>query len=234
MHVARLLFVATVEESHRLVCQAPGCGRGIAKAVHVIRDQTGAVRVVGSGCFAKLSGHEQATEHGATIPGFDGRRLTMEERALMVADTTAFVARVEARLRAEREAAQQAEERMRAEARGLREQPATSWLSGRQSYKEWKRPKSSGPEDMRPGERAHAREQLARFRTQQAREAARLAMQRRPELLAHSLDVVADAMAKAKTEYLERGLRMDAPDARSAIESAAVAALAKLSRRSFS
>jgi hypothetical protein len=236
MHVARLLFVATVEESHRLVCQAPGCGRAIAKAVHVIRDQAGAVRVVGSGCYAKLSGHEQATEHGATIAGFDGRRLTPEERALMVADTAAFVARVEARLAAEREAAQQAEERMRAEAQRLREQSATSGVpaSRRPGYEEWKRPMSSGPEAMRPGERAHAREQLARFRAQQAREAARVAMQRRPELSAHSLDVVADAMAKAKTEYLERGLRMNAPDARSAIESAAVAALAKRSPRSSS
>jgi hypothetical protein len=128
MDVARLLFVASVEESRKLVCQAPGCGRAIAKAVHVIRDQTGTVCVVGSGCYGKLSGHERATEDGAAIAGFDGRRLTPEERTLMAADTAAFVAGVEARLAAEREAAQQAEEMRRAEAQRLREQHAASGL----------------------------------------------------------------------------------------------------------
>lgn len=56
-------------------------------------------------------------------------------------------------------------------------------------------------------------------------------MQRRPELLAHSLDEVADAIALAKARYLTCGFRMDAPDARIAIESAAVAALAERARR---
>jgi hypothetical protein len=233
MEVARLLFVASVEESRKLVCQAPGCGRAIAKAVHVIRDQTGTVRVVGSGCYGKLSGHERASEDGAAIAGFDGRRLTPEERALMAADTAAFVAGVEARLAAERKAAQHADEMKRAEAQRLREQHAASGASGfpRQSHDEWKRPVSNGPEGMRHGDRAHALDKLARFRAQQAREAARVAMQRRPELLAYSLEVVTDAMAQAKAEYLARGFRIDAPDARIAIESAAVAALAERARR---
>ena len=51
-------------------------------------------------------------------------------------------------------------------------------------------------------------------------------MRRWPELSAHSLGVVADALAKAKAAYLARGLRMDSPHARGAIEAAAVAALA--------
>lgn len=233
MDVARLLFVASVEESRKLVCQAPGCGRAIAKAVHVIRDQTGTVCVVGSGCYGKLSGHVRATEDGAAIAGFDGRRLTPEERALMAADTAAFVAGVEARLAAEREAARQAEDVKSAEAQRLREQHAASRESGlpRQSLEEWKRPVTNGPEAMGHGDRAHARDQLARFRAQQAREAARVAMQRRPELLAHSLGVVADAIAQAQEQYLARGFRIDSPDARIAIESAAVAALADRPQR---
>lgn len=230
MHVARLLFVASVDESRKLVCQAPGCGRAIAKAVHVIRDLTGAIRVVGSGCYGKLSGHEQATKHGAAIAGFDGRRLTPEERALMIADTAAFVASVEARLAAEREATQQAEERMQTEAQRLREQRSEAAAFHRPSHDEWKRQVSNRTEALLTGERAHALDKLARFRAQQARQAARVAMQRWPELSTHTLDVVVDAMTRAKAEYIARGHRMDAPDARSVIEAAAVAALAERAR----
>lgn len=101
MHVARLLTIVRVDEEHKLVCQAPGCGRGIYAAVHVIRDETGAVHVVGSDCYLKLMGHEKATEEGPAFGGWDGRRLTEEERNAMLADTAAFVARMEAQFRAE-------------------------------------------------------------------------------------------------------------------------------------
>ena len=139
MHVAQLLFVASVDESRKLVCQAPGCGRAIAKAVHVIRDSTGTIRVIGSGCYGRLSGHEEATRHGATIAGFDGRCLSPEERALMIADTAAFIADVEARLAADREAKILAADQIKAEAQRLRERalgssdrnsrPASEWQS---------------------------------------------------------------------------------------------------------
>jgi hypothetical protein len=49
--------------------------------------------------------------------------------------------------------------------------------------------------------------------------------------LARPLDVVVDAMAHAKAQYLACGFRMDTPDARIAIESAAIAALAEQARR---
>ncbi len=231
MHVAQLLFVASVDESRKLVCQAPGCGRAIAKAVHVIRDLTGAIRVIGSGCYTTLSGHEQATKQGAVVGGFDGRRLTPDERAFMVADTEAFIARVEARLAADREAARRSEERAQFEARRLREQSFEAAAHCRPAHDEWKQPAGDGPEGMRTGERASARDKLAQFRAQQARQAARVAVQRWPGLSRHSLDVVADALARAKAEYVGRGLRMDAPDARSVIESAAIAALADRVRR---
>lgn len=226
MHVARLLFVASVDESRKLVCQAPGCGRAIAKAVHVIRDSTGAIQVVGSGCYATLSGHELATKQGAAVGGFDGRRLTPDERALMIADTAAFVARVEARFAADKAAARQAEEMAKVEAQRSRGDRFQAEAHSRPVRDEWKPPAGDGPEGKRTGERASARDKLAQFRVQQARQAARVAIQRWPELSRHSLDVVADAMARAKAEYVGRGLRMDAPDARSVIESAAVAALA--------
>lgn len=231
MHVARLLFVASVDESRKLVCQAPGCGRAIAKAVHVIRDLTGAIRVVGSACYGKLSGHDQATKQGAVIAGFDGRRLTPEERALMLADTAAFVASVEARLAAERVATQQAEERVQAEAQRLREQSSEAAAFHRPAPDEWKRQVGNGPEGMPTHDRAPAVDKLAKFRAQQARQAALVAVQRRPELSAHTLEEVADALTRAKAEYLARGHRMDAPDARSVIEAAAVAALAERAGR---
>jgi len=218
MQVAQLLFVASVDESRKLVCQAPGCGRAIAKAVHAIRDSEGAVRVVGSGCYVKLSGNEQATKYGPAIAGFDGRRLTPEERAAMIADTAAFVASVEARL---------AEERQRTDARSLGERRSEAVALRRASHDDWKQQVGNGPESMPLSQRAHARGKLAQFRAQQARQAARIAVQRRPELSVHALDVVADAMTQAKAAYIASGRRMDASDARRVIEDMAIAALAE-------
>jgi hypothetical protein len=146
----------------------------------------------------------------------------------MAADTAAFVAGVEARLVADREAARQAREKKAVEAqrsRGHRFEAATP------AHDEWKHQVGYGHDGMRTSERASARDKLAQFRAQQARQAACVAIQRWPELSRHSPDVVADAMARAKAEYVGRGLRMDAPDARSVIEAAAVAALADRSRR---
>lgn len=225
MQVVQLLFVASVDERHKLVCQAPSCGRAIAKAVHVIRDEMTKIRVVGSGCFGKLVGHERATEDGAVISGFDGRRLTPDERALMVADTAAFVASIEARLAAQKITTDLADAQ-RAETRGLREgQPEAPFH--RTSLDMWRQRLADGSGAMRHGERRSALDQLARFRVQQAMQAARVAMHRRPELAAQSLDVVANAMVQAKAQYLQRGLRLDAPGAREAIEAEAVALLAK-------
>lgn len=230
MQVAQLLFVASVDESRKLVCQAPGCGRSIAKAVHVIRDAEGAVRVVGSGCYVKLSGNEQATKQGPAVAGFDGRRLTPEERAAMIADTAAFVASVEARLAAESDARRMAEERQPTDARPMGEQRSEADAPQRPPHDDWKRQVGDGREPMPLSQRANARDKLAQFRAQQARQAARVAMQRRPELAIHSLDVVADALTRAKSDYVARGGRMDALDARTVIEDLAIAALAEQAR----
>lgn len=83
-HVSRLLFVVSVDDFRKLACQAPDCGRAHDKAIHVIRDMAAVVRLVGAGCCAILSGHEQATTQGVAIRGFDGRRLTPDERASML------------------------------------------------------------------------------------------------------------------------------------------------------
>lgn len=227
IQVAQLLFVASVDESRKLVCQAPGCGRSIAKAVHVIRDAGGAVRVVGSGCYVKLSGNEQATNHGSAIAGFDGRRLTPEERAALIADTAAFVANVEAQLAAEGKASRMAGERQLIDPRPMGDQLSGAVNPQRPPQLDWKRQVSDGPERMPLSQRADARGKLAQFRAQQARQAARMAIQRRPELSIHRLEVAADALARAKSDYVARGGRMDATDARTVIEDLAIAALAK-------
>lgn len=213
--------MTSVDDEHKLVCQAPGCGRGIAKAIHVIRDQAGDIRVIGSGCYARLAGHQRATADGPAIGGFDGRRLTQEERALMLADTAAFIARMEAAqwgaTAVRREVARKPEQRSEYFSPTARRSPGDQWTM----------PTASGPEALRGVERVEALDKLARFRMQQARAAAQLAIRHWPELSAQALEVVVDAMVLAKAEYLARGGRMDAPDARRAIELAAVAALAE-------
>lgn len=146
----------------------------------------------------------------------------------MAADTVAFVASVEARLADERRIAEAQQEQVLAE----RSPPNSGHsavqpqLPHRPSRNEWRTGLGDGPEFMRPGDRTAARDQLAQYRAQQARMAARKAMQRRPELATHPLTVVADAMAQAKVRCLARGLRMDSPNARTTIEMEAILILA--------
>ena len=97
-----LLAIVEVDEFERVYCAQPGCKHTVFKAVHVVRDG-GRLLVLGSTCFKKRYG--SATALGkAQHWGGNGKLLTSEERALLVENTEALLARFaaeEARLREE-------------------------------------------------------------------------------------------------------------------------------------
>lgn len=93
----QLLAIVEVPPEEKVLCGQPGCGHGVWKAVHVVLDQ-GVLLVLGSTCFEKRYGSRLAL--GApSYGGGVGRRLTPEERVLLVENTAAFVARMESEVR---------------------------------------------------------------------------------------------------------------------------------------
>jgi len=86
---------------------------------------------------------------------------------------------------------------------------ASKARAARQQADRERAPLSDGREPMRRGEAALARDQLNRYRAQQAAGAARQAIARFPELAAYSEAKVATAMQDAKARLVARGLPPD-------------------------
>lgn len=90
-----LLAIVEVAQSDRVTCQAEGCGHSVFKRIHVVRI-AGSIKVFGSACFDRLFGSRGKT---FSVPAFgtsDGRRLTAEERLLLLRNTEALISALEA------------------------------------------------------------------------------------------------------------------------------------------
>lgn len=74
-------------------CTQPGCGHSVWKAIHVVRDGA-ELLVLGSTCFEKRYGSGGALGT-PSYGGGSSRKLTQEERGLLVENTAAFMARIE-------------------------------------------------------------------------------------------------------------------------------------------
>lgn len=125
---SQLLAVIGVEKDDRVVCQAPGCGHGVYRRIHVVRLDDGHLSVYGSDCFERLFSHlvRRSPQYGSG----EGRDLTPEERHMLAENTERLIARFEeehqallqqASLRQEQQdkvesAARERVERLRAEA----------------------------------------------------------------------------------------------------------------------
>lgn len=92
MH-GELLAVVSVDERQPVRCQAPGCGRGVFRRVHVIRLDGNALGVYGADCYSRLFGARVST--APRYGGGAGRELTPEERQQLVHNTEAFIAQFE-------------------------------------------------------------------------------------------------------------------------------------------
>lgn len=90
---ARLRAIVAVDPKDRVRCQQPGCGHSVYAAVHVVEDE-GRLLVLGSTCFAKRYGGPEALG-AAQYGSSSGRRLTDEEREMLLQNTGALLARFE-------------------------------------------------------------------------------------------------------------------------------------------
>lgn len=89
----RLLAVVQVAREQRVQCRQPGCGHSVWKAIHVVNEE-GTLLVLGSTCFDRRYGSSMHLGT-PTYGGSNGRKLTPEERQLLVENTAALIVRFE-------------------------------------------------------------------------------------------------------------------------------------------
>jgi len=90
---ATLRAIVALDPKERVRCQQPGCGHSVYAAVHVV-EEDGRLLVLGSTCFSKRYGGPEAlgaAQYGAG----SGRRLSEEEREMLLQNTQALLARFE-------------------------------------------------------------------------------------------------------------------------------------------
>ena len=140
----QLLAVVGVDKGARVVCQAPGCGHGVYRRIHVVRHDDGQLGVYGSDCFERLFGHlvRQAPRYG----GGEGRDLTAEERLMLAENTERLISSFEAEHEVLLEQA-----RLRQEQRAIVERAAAERLERLRAEAEKRRPPS--PADIASVER---------------------------------------------------------------------------------
>lgn len=125
---AQLLTIVEVLPEDKVLCAQPGCGHSVWKAIHVVRDGA-ELLVLGSTCFEKRYGSGGALGT-PSYGGGSSRKLTQEERGLLVDNTTAFMARIEEeeRLRAIALAEAHAQAIAMAAERAKAVPPCAAWL----------------------------------------------------------------------------------------------------------
>lgn len=108
-----LIAVVEVDRADRVQCQAPECGHGVYRRIHVVR-LGAALGVYGSDCFGRLFAHleKEVPRYG----GGAGRALTAEERRLLVDNTARLIELFKAEHQQVLEAVRQREEKERSDA----------------------------------------------------------------------------------------------------------------------
>lgn len=89
-NTAKLLAIVEVEEGQKVQCQEPGCGHGVYKRIHVVATG-GNIMVMGSTCFEKRFGSAQHLQPEYSGNGA-GRRLTEEQRQMLLQNTAHLIA----------------------------------------------------------------------------------------------------------------------------------------------
>ncbi len=133
---ARLRAIVAVDGKDRVRCQQPGCGHSVYAAVHVV-EEDGKLMVLGSTCFAQRYGSHAALGQ-AQYGGGGGRKLTDEERQLLIQNTEALLAQFEAQASADAEASALAEAQVHADEALRKQQIVDKLLALRAAYAERK------------------------------------------------------------------------------------------------
>ena len=89
-----LLSIVEVEHASRVRCQALGCDHSVYERIHVVLASEKFI-VLGSQCFEKLYGGMGGRGNGPYYGGNEARRLTDEERTMLVENTARFIERLE-------------------------------------------------------------------------------------------------------------------------------------------
>ena len=131
---ARLRAIVAVDGKHRVRCQQPGCGQSVYAAVHVVEEE-GKLMVLGSTCFAQRYGSSVALG-SAQYGGGGGRKLTDEERQLLIRNTEALLAQFEVQAIAAAETAALAEAQTHADEQLRRPQMVEKWTRLRDVFAE--------------------------------------------------------------------------------------------------
>jgi len=100
MSAAQLLAVVEVPHDDRVRCQAAGCNHSVFRRIHVVRENS-VVRVYGSECFKKLFVGLPVASSMPRYTSSEGRRLTEDERQLLIENTERLVQQFESEYQAE-------------------------------------------------------------------------------------------------------------------------------------
>jgi len=100
MSTAQLLAVVEVPRDDRVRCQSVGCNHSVFRRIHVVRENS-TVRVYGSECFKKLFVGLPVASSTPQYTSSEGRRLTDEERQLLVENTERLIQQFESQYQAD-------------------------------------------------------------------------------------------------------------------------------------
>lgn len=90
-----LMAIVEVDKRDRVACQAAGCNRPVFKKIHVIMEGS-SFKVLGCECYKKLYCSYEAWNPKPYYGSSEGRRLTDEERSLLIENTEKFIELLEA------------------------------------------------------------------------------------------------------------------------------------------
>ena len=86
-----LIAIVQVDKQDRIYCQAQNCKHTVYKQIHIVFDGV-AFKLFGVTCFEKLYGNLLVAGHKPTYPsGSGGRRLSVEERVLLLSNTANLI-----------------------------------------------------------------------------------------------------------------------------------------------
>jgi hypothetical protein len=90
----KLLAVVEVDKDSRVFCQSPECNKAVYKRIHVV-DEDGRILVLGSHCYSKLYEGSIVDGEPTYFFGTNGRKLTEEERNLLLENTRLLIEKFE-------------------------------------------------------------------------------------------------------------------------------------------